>query len=831
MLGKAITSSTKTAGDNPIFQLDPPTGIIAIIGHCVRGAQKAFPEDIMKIADINFILSDMIVQKSGAGIDPVQGPEEKPASESDIQLLIDVLQDDHSRAALIEQLKTADQSPEGAGADEAEANAEGDGEAPWLNGKMEEIEDGLGRMAVEIVELARHLANPEPALNWLTAQVDSEEARAFWIDLFLQLGLVLAAGLLARFVVRWVLTPARTKLETADHDSMMIRVPFLLMRTVLDLMPIAAFAATAYWVLHMVGSFGVGKVGGPVDPRAAGLGNVAETIILSIVIARSILAAGRFAVTPLAPNLRLLPMDDAHAAYVYVWLSRFTNFGVYGLALVMVLPGLGFPPEAAGGVRSLVGFVMLTLFVVLVLQIRQDVEDALKAIAQNRQTMTRVLLERVGDVWHILSIAYAVFVFVIWALRIEGGFPFLLQGTLGTLAALSISQLVILAAGSALERAFRVSSDLTQRYPGLDQRAGLYLPVARVAISVLVLAVAAIAIIESWNGDVLAALASESGQQVMTRVLVIILVLVISLMVWEVSAALITRRLEAKDDNGNVVIRSQRTRTLLPLARSVLTITIGLIAILTILSELGINIAPLLAGAGVVGLAIGFGAQSLVKDVITGMFILVEDAIQVGDVVSVGSHTGTVESLSVRSVRLRDLNGSVHSVPFGAIESVKNLTKDWSFYLLDVGVAYREDTDRVVALMREVDEDLRSDPAFSSDILEPLDVLGVNEFADSAVIIRARIKTRPLQQWRIGREYNRRMKYKFDEHQVEIPFPHQTIYFGEDHDGNAPAAPVRFVQEKPRGKKDTSSDQTTPQVEPDDLEVTSDTPDGSSQEG
>ena len=766
----------------------------------------------------------------GQGLLPQAGSaEEASAQESDVQLLIDVLQDDHSRAALIEQLKAADQSREGAGADEAGANAEGAEETRWLNGKMEEVEDGLGRMAVEIVELARHLANPEPAIDWLTAQVNSEEARAFWIDLFLQLGLVLAAGLLARFVLRWVLTPARTKLETAEHDSMMIRVPFLLMRTVLDLMPIAAFAATAYWVLHMVGSFGVGKVGGPVDPRAAGLGNVAETIILSIVIARSILAAGRFAVTPLAPNLRLLPMDDAHAAYVYVWLSRFTNFGVYGLALVMVLPGLGFPPEAAGGVRSLVGFVMLTLFVVLVLQVWQDVEDALKAFGQNRQAMTRVLLERVGDVWHILAIAYAVFVFVIWALRIDGGFPFLLQGTLGTVAALSISQLVILGASSALERAFRVSSDLTQRYPGLDQRAGLYLPVARIAISVLVLAVATIAIVESWNGDVLAALASESGQQVMTRVLVIILVLVVSLMVWEVSAALITRRLEARDDNGNVVIRSQRTRTLLPLARSVLTIAIGLIAILTILSELGINIAPLLAGAGVIGLAIGFGAQSLVKDVITGMFILVEDAIQVGDVVSVGSHTGTVESLSVRSVRLRDLNGSVHSVPFGAIESVKNLTKDWSFYLLD-GVAYREDTDRVVALMREVDEDLRSDPAFSSDILEPLDVLGVNEFADSAVIIRARIKTRPLQQWRIGREYNRRMKYKFDEHQVEIPFPHQTIYFGEDHEGNAPSAPIRIVEGNQRGKKDKPSAPATPEPDLDEADVTSDTPDDS-QEG
>jgi small conductance mechanosensitive channel len=216
--------------------------------------------------------------------------------------------------------------------------------------------------------------------------------------------------------------------------------------------------------------------------------------------------------------------------------------------------------------------------------------------------------------------------------------------------------------------------------------------------------------------------------------------------------------------------------------------------VLIVLSELGINIGPLLAGAGVAGLAIGFGSQKLVQDVINGMFIIIEDTVAVGDVVSVAGHTGLCEALTIRTITLRDLSGTVHTVPFSDVTSIQNLTKDFSFAVMDVGVAYREDTDEVIEILRLVDDELRGEPEYGAVMLEPLEVLGVDEFADSAVVIKVRIKTRPIKQWTVKREFNRRMKKAFDAHGIEIPFPHTTLYFGEDKQGSAPPAQVVLTE-------------------------------------
>jgi small conductance mechanosensitive channel len=234
---------------------------------------------------------------------------------------------------------------------------------------------------------------------------------------------------------------------------------------------------------------------------------------------------------------------------------------------------------------------------------------------------------------------------------------------------------------------------------------------------------------------------------------------------------------------------------------------------MTVLSELGLNIAPLLAGAGVVGLAVGFGAQTLVKDVITGVFILLEDSLSAGDVVDVAGHSGVVESVTIRTIRLRDVSGTIHTVPFSEVSSIKNLTRDFSYAFMEIGVAYREDIDAIFPIIEELGSDLRADPEFAGKILEDIQVQGLDRFDDSAVVIRARIKTKPLQQWGVRRAFNLRMKRRFDELGIEIPFPHQTVYFGEDRDGNAPAAPVRMVGEvsttkppempKPPPKRDT----------------------------
>ncbi|MCP9449495.1 MAG: mechanosensitive ion channel family protein [Nitrospira sp.] len=223
----------------------------------------------------------------------------------------------------------------------------------------------------------------------------------------------------------------------------------------------------------------------------------------------------------------------------------------------------------------------------------------------------------------------------------------------------------------------------------------------------------------------------------------------------------------------------QRAETLTQVLRDVARVFIVAVGTMMILSEIGIDLKPLLAAAGLGGLAIGFGAQSLVKDVISGFFILLEDSIAVGDVVEIAGVSGLVEEVKLRSIRLRDVSGSVHVVPNGIVDRVKNMTKGFSFYVFDVGVAYKEDVDRVMAVLVEIADELRADPLYAEDILEPLEMLGVDRFDDSAVIIRCRIKTMPIKQWRVGREMNRRIKKTFDAKGIEIPFPHRTLYWGE----------------------------------------------------
>ncbi len=235
----------------------------------------------------------------------------------------------------------------------------------------------------------------------------------------------------------------------------------------------------------------------------------------------------------------------------------------------------------------------------------------------------------------------------------------------------------------------------------------------------------------------------------------------------------------------------KRLDTLKSVMRYLFSILLYIVAVSMLLRELGIDIGPILAAAGVLGLAIGFGAQSLVKDLISGFFILLEDQIRVGDVVQIADKSGLVENVNLKMTILRDLAGNVHFVPNGEIAVVTNMTKGYSRYLFNIGVSYREDVDEVMDVIKLVDEDLRNDPDYSSDILEPIEILGLDEFADSALIIKARIKTKPIKQWRVAREFNKRLKKKFDERNIEIPFPHTTLYFGMDKKGLAPPLNIR----------------------------------------
>jgi len=230
-------------------------------------------------------------------------------------------------------------------------------------------------------------------------------------------------------------------------------------------------------------------------------------------------------------------------------------------------------------------------------------------------------------------------------------------------------------------------------------------------------------------------------------------------------------------DTGEI---EKRLDTLLGIMRSIIKIIAWAMIIMLFLRKIGIDIAPIIAGAGIVGLAFGFGAQELVRDFISGFFVLLENQIREGDVAIVNGTGGLVEHVGLRTIVLRDLSGVVHVFQNGKINTLSNMTKKWSGMVLDIGVAYKEDTDKVVEVIKQVAEVLRADPNFENKILEPIEIFGVDQFADSAVIIKARFKTKPIEQWAVGREYRRRLKKAFDEQGIEIPFPHRTVYWGEE---------------------------------------------------
>lgn len=235
-----------------------------------------------------------------------------------------------------------------------------------------------------------------------------------------------------------------------------------------------------------------------------------------------------------------------------------------------------------------------------------------------------------------------------------------------------------------------------------------------------------------------------------------------------------------QSDEQNQLEKEKRATTLMGIIRGVLIVTIWSVFILIFLRQLGMDIAPILAGAGIVGLAVGFGAQELVRDAISGFFLILENRIRTGDVAVINGTGGLVESINLRTVTLRDLSGVVHTFQNGKINTLANMTKDWSAMVFDIGVAYKENIERVTAVVQEVGEKLKAEDVFAPKILEPIEIFGLDKFGDSAVIVKARIKTVPREQWNVGREFNKRLKVAFDQHGIEIPFPHRTIYWGQE---------------------------------------------------
>ncbi len=350
-----------------------------------------------------------------------------------------------------------------------------------------------------------------------------------------------------------------------------------------------------------------------------------------------------------------------------------------------------------------------------------------------------------------------------------------LIGRIGlSLLSLIVASLLWFLANKVITRLHNALQRVKERFNLTHTRFRIYMRLFRLAATLTLLCLFLYTNAVIWGVTGFGVIQSDTTVSLLKNVLNITLVSAFALGLWEVINIFIENSLQR-----NNALNNNRMRTVIPIIRNIAVVIFGSLFGLVLLSELGINIVPLLAGAGVIGIAIGFGAQTMVKNYIAGLTIILEDLMQVGDVVNIANRRGVIEKITIRKVQLRSVDGNVHTIPFSEITVIENMTKDFSYYLLDIGIAYGADTDQAMNIMRSVAHDLRNDADWQHEIMDDLEVMGLDRFADSAVIIRARLRTLPGRQWQVGREYNRRLKQAFDAKGIEIPFPQQTIHYGK----------------------------------------------------
>lgn len=696
--------------------------------------------------------------------------DEQPAAAgpdtSKLERLVETLENDATRKAFLSDLKALIAARKAA---EAEIKQPvGTQLLETLSRKAEETGRNLAETAGTLIDI--------PALaGWLKDGLSDPERRKTWLWFVLKLSAIFAAGAIAGRLANWLLARPRGSIETQSADGVWLSLVFALTRSLLELVPVAVFAATAYGVMTLMTPVHEGAV-------------LALALINATVLSRVILIFARMLLAPRVAAMRLLAIADETANYVILWTRRLTYLVVYGYFLAQAALPMSFPPASHAILVKLLGLLLVLLLVMLVLQNRKEVAGYIRGGADDAFGQLR---RGFSGVWHILLIIYLVAVYGVWALELPGGFAFVLRATVLSIVVLAAARGILELARRGVSRGFALSEEQRARFPMLEARANRYLPALQTTIRVLIYGVAVLTLLDVWGIDVFGWLSSAAAQALIGRLVTIALIVLIAIVVWEGISAAIERYLDAQD-SATAGSPSQRARTLLPLLRNVVMVALGIIVTLTVLSELGINIGPLIAGAGILGLAVGFGAQTIVKDFITGFFILVEDTVAVGDFVELGSHSGKVEAMSIRSIQLRDNMGQVHRIPFSEVSTTVNKSKDYSFARFDIGIGYSEDIDRCMDVIRALGAELRADPERAPDILDDIDIMGVQELADSAVVIRARIKVQPGKQFGLQRKFHHMLKNRFDAEGIEIPFPHRTVYFGEDSRGEAPPARVRM---------------------------------------
>ncbi len=543
----------------------------------------------------------------------------------------------------------------------------------------------------------------------------------------------------------------RRRLRLARLWQSLLRLPYVLARLGLELVPVVVFVAVASLMLDT-------QIGGVLMTRV-----VILAIINAYALCRGLVCATRALVGPLG----LFPTREETAAYVEVWTRRIVTVGVTGVTFANVALLLGLSRVGYGALLRLAMLAVHLLLVVVILQCRAPVARAIRARGGRRGAVA-TMRNRVAGMWHYAAIFIVLALWVVWALNIRDGYTLLLQYVVGTIVVVVAARLLLVVLLGLIDRGFRINADVLQRFPGLETRANRYLPLLRRLAGWAVAALAVVALLQVWGADTLVWFyGSQIGARLLSAIVTIGVAVAAAVAIWEAVNAMMDRQLAALTREGEAA-RAARLRTFLPMLRTTLLCVILSVVALTVLSEIGVNIAPLLAGAGIVGIAVGFGSQRLVQDLITGLFLLLENVVQVGDVVTVSGLTGTVENVSIRTIRLRASDGAVHIVPFSSVTSVTNASRGAGNAAVNVSVSSREDTDRAGQVLKDIVKEMRGEAAYQPLIRSDLELWGVDKVDGGTATLVGQIRCTDGGRWPVQREFNRRVKLRFQDEGIEL---------------------------------------------------------------
>ncbi|WP_257098684.1 mechanosensitive ion channel domain-containing protein [Pseudovibrio flavus] len=582
---------------------------------------------------------------------------------------------------------------------------------------------------------------------------------------------VLIPAYLILYVGHWGLRRLLRRVQRhCIENGWVHRGGFLLMLTGLDAIVVTIAAGSGY-------------IAALYFAEASGIGVRNPTLLESLTLDAFFLiemarVAIRFVFCPGVKELRIFRFSDEEATFWTRHLVILVFIFGFGGQVLVPLVNTHWSYSLGSSVHMTVVLVSLAYLVTIIVSSRRRVRDAIIGYADNKleSEIGARVIRALAYVWHILALVYVFTVFVVWLSRPFDAVTFVASASGYSILIILISTFIVLAVTRGIREGIHLPETYGTKLPTLESRLNAILPKLLAILRILVILGAISSILEVWGfGTPWSWFWRGAGSDFSGRVTSALIVLLVGLAIWLGTMSWVD--LQLVEDNHRMV--TSRKKTLFKLFSNAFTILLLIMVLLIAMSQLGVQIAPLIAGAGVFGLALSFGSQKLVQDVINGAFIQLENAMNEGDVVELGGVTGTVERLTIRSVRLRDLAGTTHTIPFSSVTTVANSMKEFAYHVAIIGVAYDTDIDQAKEAMEEAFQRLRV-TEYGAYIVGDYEMHGVINLGASSVDIRARIKTTPGDQWALGRAYTELVKKVFDERGIEIPFPQVTYHMASD---------------------------------------------------